>query len=138
MTGSEPKRPQPGGFESWIDRQIREARERGAFDNLPGAGKPIPGLKRRDDNWWIKGLMERENLEPVLPTTLGLRKESEQLMERVAEENSEAAVREVVTDLNERILDSRRRKVDGPQIWLRTFNVDGVVERWRAQRSQPD
>jgi hypothetical protein len=123
------------GFESWIDRQIREARERGEFDNLPGAGKPIPGIRRRDDNWWIKGLMERENLEPVLPTSLSLRKESEQLLDTVARERSEQAVREIVTDLNERILDSRRRQVDGPKIWLRTFNVDRVVEQWRERRS---
>jgi hypothetical protein len=123
------------GFESWIDRQIREARERGEFDNLPGAGKPIPGLKRQDENWWVKGLMEREHLEPVLPTSLSLRKESERLLDTVAHERTEEAVREIVTDLNERILDSRRRQVDGPQIWLRTFNVDRVVEQWRERRS---
>ena len=28
-------------FESAIDRQIREAQERGEFDNLPGRGKPL-------------------------------------------------------------------------------------------------
>jgi DnaJ homolog subfamily C member 28 len=28
-------------WENWIDRQIREAQERGAFDNLPGQGKPL-------------------------------------------------------------------------------------------------
>jgi hypothetical protein len=78
--------------------------------------------------------MERENLEPVLPTSLSLRKESEQLMDTVAQEKTEAAVREIVEDLNERIRDSRRRRVDGPQIWLHTFDVDGVVERWRARR----
>ncbi len=27
--------------ENWIDRQIREAQERGVFDNLPGRGKPV-------------------------------------------------------------------------------------------------
>jgi DnaJ family protein C protein 28 len=27
--------------ESWIDQQIREAQERGQFDNLPGKGKPL-------------------------------------------------------------------------------------------------
>ena len=27
--------------ESWVDQQIREARERGVFDNLPGTGQPI-------------------------------------------------------------------------------------------------
>lgn len=28
-------------WEHWIDQQIREAQERGDFDNLPGAGKPL-------------------------------------------------------------------------------------------------
>ena len=28
-------------FEGWIDRQIRQAQERGDFDNLPGKGKPL-------------------------------------------------------------------------------------------------
>lgn len=30
-------------YESVVDRQIRQARERGEFDNLPGMGKPLPG-----------------------------------------------------------------------------------------------
>lgn len=123
------------GFESWIDRQIREARERGEFDNLPGAGKPIPGIRGpHDENWWVKGLMERENLKPVLPTSLSLRKEAEELHETVARERHERAVREIVEDLNARILDSRRRQVDGPQTWVRTFNVDRVVEKWRERK----
>jgi DnaJ family protein C protein 28 len=28
-------------WESWIDQQIRKAQEQGAFDNLPGKGKPL-------------------------------------------------------------------------------------------------
>lgn len=31
----------PAQFESWIDKQIREAQERGDFDNLRGAGRPL-------------------------------------------------------------------------------------------------
>lgn len=31
----------PAQFESWIDKQIREAQERGDFDNLRGAGQPL-------------------------------------------------------------------------------------------------
>ena len=37
------ERKPPGTIsETWIDAQIRVAREQGAFDNLPGAGKPFP------------------------------------------------------------------------------------------------
>jgi len=40
------QRPMPGKyygrrFEDYVGQQIREAMERGAFDNLPGAGKPL-------------------------------------------------------------------------------------------------
>jgi DnaJ family protein C protein 28 len=31
----------PRDWEKWIDQQIREAQERGEFDNLPGKGKPL-------------------------------------------------------------------------------------------------
>ena len=30
-----------GDWEKWVDQQIREAQERGEFDNLAGRGKPI-------------------------------------------------------------------------------------------------
>jgi DnaJ family protein C protein 28 len=30
-----------GDWESWIDGQIRDAQKRGAFDDLPGKGKPL-------------------------------------------------------------------------------------------------
>ncbi|GAT83553.1 molecular chaperone DnaJ [Streptomyces sp. F-3] len=37
------ERKPPGiPFESWVDRQIREAQQRGEFDRLPGAGRPLP------------------------------------------------------------------------------------------------
>ncbi|MGV9308285.1 DnaJ family domain-containing protein [Nonomuraea sp. NPDC003727] len=42
-------------FETLIDRQIREAQERGEFDDLPGAGKPLPNRDELNDElWWVK------------------------------------------------------------------------------------
>ncbi len=45
----QPSAPRPNSrrrrayiVESSVERQIREAQERGEFDNLPGAGKPLP------------------------------------------------------------------------------------------------
>lgn len=35
------QRTGPRDWESWIDQQIREAQERGEFDDLPGKGKPV-------------------------------------------------------------------------------------------------
>jgi hypothetical protein len=122
-------------YESWIDRQIREATERGEFDNLPGAGKPIPGLTgRTDENWWVKGLLEREKIKPVLPGSLALRKEVEDLPVTLDDVGSEDAVREIVAELNARIVDARRRGVDGPRVLIRTVEVESAVTAWRQRR----
>ena len=124
------------GYESWIDRQIREAQERGEFDDLPGPGKPIAGLGgREDENWWIKGLIERENIRGVLPGSLSLQKETSEIVDTVADCRTEQDVREVVLDLNARIVDARRRGVDGPNIFVRTVDVERVVRVWRERRA---
>lgn len=132
MSGDFRRRGGETRFESWVERQIREATERGEFDNLPGAGQPIPGLTGRDDeDWWVKGFLEREKISPPLPTSLAMRKEIQNLPETLADVTTEQAVREIVTDLNQRILDSHRRKVDGPPIILRPVDVEQAVADWR-------
>ena len=51
--------------ESWIDRVIREAAERGEFDDLPGKGKPLEVLAEQyDENWWVKRWLQREGIDP--------------------------------------------------------------------------
>ena len=122
-------------YESWVERQIREATERGEFDNLPGAGQPIPGLDGRDDeDWWLKGFLEREHVSPPLPTSLALRKEIAQLPDTLADVPDEQSVREIVEDLNARIRDSHRRPPDGPPIVVAPVDVTMVVAAWRERR----
>lgn len=123
-------------FESWVDRQIREAIERGEFDNLPGAGKPLSGLDRADDDWWIKQKLERENITGVLPGSLALRKEVLEIDETVADVRTEDQVREIVSDLNTRVLDARRRGIDGPAIVVRTLDAEVVLSTWRQRRGR--
>jgi hypothetical protein len=131
------ERKPPGiSFESWVDKQIREATERGEFDNLPGAGKPIPGLDRpHDENWWLHNYLRREGLatEPLLPTPLRLRKEIELLPDTVRELRSEHEVREVVGQLNKRIMDWLRAP-SGPQLHVGPVRVEDVLEQWRTHR----
>ena len=78
-------------YENWVDRQVREAQERGEFDDLPGAGRPIPGVAKHDPNWWVKGLIEREKISAPLPPGLALRREVEQLPTALAGVRDEAA-----------------------------------------------
>ncbi len=122
-------------YESWVDRQVREAQERGEFDNLPGAGRPIPGIRdAHDPDWWVKGLIEREKLPAPLPPGLALRREVEQLPTTLADVRDEATARAVLEDLNRRILDLRRRPSAGPPILVPTVDVEAALARWRESR----
>ncbi len=60
--------PDPVTFQRALRRiaeqRIRDAIAAGAFDNLPGAGKPIPDIDRPyDPKWWIKSWLARERLD---------------------------------------------------------------------------
>ncbi len=122
-------------YETWADRQIREAMERGEFDNLPGAGKPIAGLTgRQDENWWLKNYLERERISMPLPPSLQLRKEIEELPDQLSGVRRESQVREIVEALNVRIA-SHRLRPDGPPVVIKDVDVDQAVVEWRARRS---
>jgi hypothetical protein len=122
-------------YEARVDRAIREAQERGEFDNLPGAGRPLPGAGQPyDENWWVKELVRRENLTGVLSPGVALRRESEDLHTTIAGMASEHAVRAFVEDLNARIREARRFASRGPMLLVRTHDVDKVVAAWRRTR----
>ena len=135
------RKPREISFASWVDQQIAEAAERGAFDDLPGAGKPIP--RRRQDETgteaWLRQYLRREGLsgEDLLPTPLRLRKEIERLADTVHDLHSENEVREIVADLNRRIAEWRRIP-QGPPIFLPLVDEDLMVSRWRgAHQARP-
>jgi hypothetical protein len=49
------------------ENRIREAIENGEFEDLPGLGKPIPGIDEPyDPDWWVKQWFRRERLAQVL------------------------------------------------------------------------
>jgi len=121
-------------YESWVDKQIREAHERGDFDDLPGMGKPLPGAgEHYDEDWWLKGLIVRENLAGLAPATLALRKEVERLDAKLATLKTEEGVRRYVADLNERIIRANRSLLDGPPVVLQLVDADSAVDRWKTQ-----
>ena len=49
----------------YVDLEVQRAMERGEFDDLPGAGKPLKLPDRHDPDWWLKQLIERENISGV-------------------------------------------------------------------------
>lgn len=125
-------------FPDWVEGQIVAAQRDGAFDNLPGKGKRIPGLGRpRHEMEWIANYLRREDVEVagVLPPQLALAKEVEDLPVTVAKLPSETAVRAHVDDLNDRIRAAQRAPQDGPPVRVRTVDANAIVMSWREQRT---
>ncbi|WP_166022831.1 DUF1992 domain-containing protein [Streptomyces chilikensis] len=129
------ERKPPGvNFESWVDRQIREAEARGEFADLPGAGKPLPDLgAAHDDLWWVKRKMAREGLS-VLPPALALRKEAEDALEAALAAPTERAARKILEDVNAKIRDMMYKPPPGPPLGRKPFDVEGVLAERRARR----
>jgi hypothetical protein len=133
------ERKPPGvGFGTWVERQLREAAERGAFDDLPGAGKPIPDLDQpHDELWWVKQKLRRENFS-YLPPTIALRRQAEEALEAAARAGSEDAVRRIVADLNAKIIEGNRKAASGPPLNLAPLDVERVVRDWRDRRGSAE
>ncbi len=120
----------------WVDLQITRAMERGEFDDLPGRGKPLGDLgSPYDRDWWLKKLIEREQITGVLPPALQLRKEDAELDGVLDRETSEQSVRRTVEDFNRRVVDARRQLQGGPPVVTPTRDLDVEVTRWRERRA---
>lgn len=128
------RKPAGQPWESWIERQIREAQERGEFDGLRGSGEPIADLDRpHDDLWWVRRKLKEERLSH-LPETLQLRKDVDAARARIAEARSEREVREIVTAINGRIRHVNRTAIDGPPSTVHVLDEEETVRRWRERR----
>ena len=125
-------------YETALDRAIREAAERGAFDDLPGAGKPLPMRNTGDPDWWLKDLMVREGItgSELLPPAVALRREADGFPESLRDLPDESAVRRVLEDFNARVeADWRRPGVGkGTPVVARRVDVDALVADWAAHR----
>src|ERR1044072_6497050 len=72
VTAMTEQKPAGKSWESWLEEQINRARDEGHFDNLEGAGKPLPGLTDGyDPDWWVKKLVQRERVS-IAPPPLAL------------------------------------------------------------------
>lgn len=129
------RKPAGARWESWIDRQIRESDERGEFDDLPGAGKPIPDLdKPFDELRWVRDKLRREGLSYVSPS-VALRKEIDDALVAATCAGSEAEVRVIISAISEKIREANRKTIAGPSLMLVPYDTERVVRDWRKRRS---
>jgi hypothetical protein len=129
------QKPPGTSWESWIEQQIREAREAGLFDNLPGAGKPLPSLTDEyDPLWWVKQLAQREQIS-LLPPSLEVLRKVESEMAAIGQLADEAKVRSRILALNREIAKVNARSTEGPPSRLGPLDVEAIVAEWRARRA---
>ena len=120
---------------SWVDLQIRQAQERGAFDDLPGLGRPIEGLgAEHDPDWWVKKLVEREQIV-VLPPSLQVRKDDAALDALLDRQAGERDVRREVEEFNARVRSAMIQPHGGPPMITKLRDVDTEVQRWSERRT---
>ncbi|WP_375501348.1 DUF1992 domain-containing protein [uncultured Jatrophihabitans sp.] len=132
------RKPSSRSVPNWVEMQIRNAEHSGAFENLPGAGKPIPGLGQpQHELAWVADYLRRENTDitTVLPPALAVAKEVETLPDRLVRERSETRVRELVAELNARIDAEHATPQDGLPFRVKRVPVEPTVEQWRAHRA---
>ncbi|MFB6845137.1 DUF1992 domain-containing protein [Streptomyces sp. NPDC056373] len=131
------ERKPPGvDFESWVDKQIRDAEARGEFDRLPGTGAPLPPDMEStyDELWWVKRKMAREGFS-VLPPALALRKEAEDALEAALAAPSERIVRKIIDEVNVKIREMMFKPPPGPPLGKKPYDVEDVVRQWRERRA---
>jgi len=121
---------------AFVETSIQQAIRRGDFDDLPGAGKPLPDLGgSHDPDWWIRRKIETEQLTGLGPPALTLRVEHAQMAERLDAIAHEPEVREAVEDFNRRVIEARRQLQGGPPVVTPTVDVDAQVEAWIERRT---
>lgn len=120
---------------AYVETAIQQAIRRGEFDNLPGAGKPLPGLNgRHDPDWWIRRKIESEQLTGLGPPALTLRNEDAALDDRLDGMYREEDVRAAIDDFNLRVKEARRQLLGGPPVVTQLRDPDHTVRAWRERR----
>jgi hypothetical protein len=128
------RKPPGVSFETWVDRQVRSAEDRGEFENLPGKGKPIADLDApHDELWWVKRKLKEEGIS-YLPPALAIRRELEITREAIARAETEEQVRTLVESINTRIRHVNRTAISGPPTTVMPQDPDEVIAKWRTTR----
>jgi hypothetical protein len=129
------RRKPPGRtWQSWTEEQIRDAEREGAFEDLPGRGKPLPdAYQPYDPDWWLKSLVQREQIS-ILPPALEARRKLSATLAKIRELSDEAAVRREIESFNTALGRLNALASSGPPTHIGRLNVEATVERWREER----
>ena len=117
----------------WAEQQIIDAQRQGEYDNLPGKGKPLPGLDgNRDDMWWLKDKLKREQLD-LSPPTIVMRRKVELWWDAIETFETEDRVLREAAQLNCEIVKANATEL-GPLSPQPLIDIQDASARWRAKR----
>jgi hypothetical protein len=121
---------------AWLllaEQRIQAAQAEGQFENLPGFGKPIPGLDEpHDELWWVKDKLKREHLAS-LPPALAIRLDIQNTLANLENLSTESAVRCELVSVNDRIRKAAFAITWGPSVDVLPFTdgeIEGQVAQW--------
>ncbi|MCA0146974.1 DUF1992 domain-containing protein [Blastococcus sp. LR1] len=130
------ERKPPGiSYETWVEHQIARGQARGDFEDLPGAGRPLSREALSGDAYdWALAKARREGVDTaaMLPRGLALRRERDELPERIVRLASEAEARAAAEDYNARVEAFWRRPAESR--WAPVpglADVEALVSDWR-------
>lgn len=130
------RKPANESWESFVERQIQDAKADGEFEALPGFGKPCDEMDAPlTPDWWLKKKLKRERVS-VLPPALEIKRDVERELAAIKALSDESRIRKRLAELNERIRAANLATLWGPPSTMMEIDIDSFLTKWR--RSQSD
>jgi hypothetical protein len=129
------RKPANLSHEDWIALQIREARERGLLENLPGEGRPLDLRDADDPLWWAKKLVQREGLS-IVPPSVEIKRTVELVLAGLPELSREQEARDALLAVNEEIRRTNSLAHAGPPTVQAPLDVEERLAEWRRIRAE--
>ena len=121
-------------WNSWIDRQVTESRQRGEFDDLPGKGKAFTASDHHyDENWWIKSKMREDDFD-LTPQTIKVRKKTEDWLAQYHQLPNLEVLTFQAKQLNQEITQANRGPL-GPLSPQALLDIEKICQEWQAKHA---
>jgi len=119
-----------------VEERIRQAQRDGLFDDLPGKGKP---LKLDDDSHVAPALRASYRIlknAGILPPEIQMRKEISTLKQMLEQVEEEDQARELVREINEKILESNIIGRFSVSTGMDQVYVEKILDKLKNKRSR--
>lgn len=117
------------------ESRIAEALRAGQFDDLPGLGKPIPGL---DEGWdetrWLREKLKAEGLR-AMPPAWAIRQWAREELAKLSEIDDEVVLRSRVEAFNAALVRHMRNALWGPPVDVALIDPEEFIANRRAASS---